>query len=428
MASFQISLIGINHRTAGVDIRERYSLSAYCSPEAWAAPVTGPIDEALILSTCNRVELLGVGKEDLAEPLLQSWAAACKASADELRPHLYAQNGLKAIRHIFEVASSLDSMVLGEPQILGQMKAAYRKAVEARTAGPILNRIMHKAFSVAKRVRHETAIASSAVSISYAAVELARRIFGEMPAHKAMLIGAGEMAELAATHLLQAGISEIIIVNRTFERAQELASRYRGRAAPFESLEKSLPEADIVIASTGSPEPLIHAAHIRAALKQRHNRPMFLIDIAVPRDIAVEVNELDNVYLYDIDDLKDVVEENKAARQEEAIRAAKIIDEELSLFADWIENLEAKPTILDLIRRSDKAAEIEIGRALKRLGNPDEETKEVIRGLAHSLAKKLNHEPIMFLKKSGMGREAPHARIDAVRRIFALDSHLKDER
>jgi len=418
---FQITLVGLNHRTASVDIRERFALTAHCSPVTWAVPCEGQLHESFILSTCNRVELAGISAGAVEDTLLKAWARACGSASAELAPYVYVYHDLEAVRHIFEVASSLDSMVLGEPQILGQMKAAYRKSVESHSAGPILNRLMHKAFYVAKRVRHETAVASSAVSISYAAVELAKRIFGEMNSHKALLIGAGEMAELAATHLLQAGVAEILVANRTLARGEELARRFRGRSVPFENFSQCLPAVDIVIASTGSLETVIDASHVRGALKARKNRPMFFIDIAVPRDIDPDVNTLDNVYLYDIDDLREVVEENMHARQEEAWRARGIIDEEVDNFAEWLENLAVKPTILELVRRGDKAAEMELARTLRRLGPVSPQTREALETMAHALARKLNHDPIMFLKNDGMGSQPPHARISLVRRVFNLD-------
>lgn len=418
---FQITLVGLNHRTAGVDVRERFALTAHCGPDTWAVPCHGILHESFILSTCNRVELVGVGESDTGLLLLDNWARVCSSQPDDLAPYVYTHHGLEAVRHVFEVASSLDSMVLGEPQILGQMKAAYRKSVESRGAGPILNRLMHKAFSVAKRVRHETGVAASAVSISYAAVELAKRIFGEMSGHKALLIGAGEMAELAAMHLLQGGMAEIFVANRTYARGEELARRFRGRPVPFESFTNHLHEVDIVIASTGSPETIINASHVRGVLKARKNRPMFFIDIAVPRDIDPDVNTLDNVYLYDIDDLREVVEENMQSRREEAERARDIVAEEVGNFGDWLENLAAKPTILDLVRRGDEAAAMEVARTLRRLGPVSPETREAIETMAHALARKLNHEPIMFLKNDGMSRQSPHSRISLVRRIFNLD-------
>lgn len=419
-----IVLVGLNHRTAGVDVRERFALADHCGPDTWAIPCAGPLREALILSTCNRVELVGVGDDagSVREHLLRSWAGARHAEAGDLAPYLYDYTGVDAVRHLFSVAASLDSMVLGEPQILGQLKQAYRRSVESRGAGVILNRLLHKAFSVAKRVRTETAVAANAVSISYAAVELARRIFGEMPRHRALLVGAGEMAELAAMHLLQAGIDEIVVVNRTRERAVELAQRFHGRAAGFEELPSRIAEADIVITSTGSPEPVIRARDLGPVLRTRKNRPMFFIDIAVPRDIDPDVNSLDNVYLYDIDDLREVVEENLAGRREEAAKAEAILDEEVALFSRWMESLESQPTIVELVRRGERAAEEELARTLKRLGPLDDSQKAAITAMAHAIARKLNHAPIMFLKEDGMAREGAPARVNLVRRVFALDA------
>ena len=417
-------LVGLNHRTAGVDVRERFALVNHCNAESWAVPCEGAISEALILSTCNRVELLAAGHGDmLAEQMLRDWAETCQTSVDELRPYVYIHTGAEAVRHLFSVASSLDSMVLGEPQILGQLKSAYRKAAACHATGIILNRLLHKAFSVAKRVRTETAVASSAVSISYAAVELAKRIFGDMPSHRAMLLGAGEMAELAATHLLQAGIAEILVANRTFSRGEELASQFNGRAIPFNSIAEHLVDVDIIIASTGSQEAVIRARDIRAVLKARTNRPMFFIDIAVPRDIDPDVNGLDNVYLYDIDDLKEVVEENLATRRDEARKAAEIVDEEVEHFAQWVHSLDMQPTIVDIINRGEHMADEELARTLKRLGPVSEEVHEALDVMAKALVRKLNHDPIMFLKQGITSQDGMAARISLMRRMFNLDGN-----
>ena len=302
----QIYLIGLNYRTAGVEVRERFALTDHCSKDTWAIPLRPSgendsaettLDEALILSTCNRVEILAVGQGDVPGLILEAWASAKNRKAVELAPYVYIHKGREAIAHLFTVASSLDSMVLGEPQILGQLKGAYRKATLAGTTKTIINRLLHKSFSVAKRVRTETGIAASAVSISYAAVELAKRIFGDMGQYQAMLIGAGEMAELAATHLIQAGISNVKVANRTYQRAKELAAEFKGEAVPFEHLFEHLADVDIIISSTGSPEAIIRARDIKDVLKRRKYRPMFFIDIAVPRDIDPDVNNVDNVYL-----------------------------------------------------------------------------------------------------------------------------------
>ena len=416
-----IFLVGLNHRTASVDVRERFALVNHCDEEHWAVPSIGAVSESVILSTCNRVELLAAGNGDVAGQVLENWAAARGAKADELRPYVYVHKNLEAVRHLFSVASSLDSMVLGEPQILGQLKNAYRKAVKCHATGVILNRLVHKAFSVAKRVRTETAVASSAVSISYAAVELAKRIFGDMKTHKAMLVGAGEMAELAAMHLLQSGIDEILVANRTLARGQELAQQFKGRAIAFDDMAEHPTEVDIIITSTGSQEPIIRARDIRAVLKARKNRPMFFIDIAVPRDIDPDVNGLDNVYLYDIDDLKEVVEENLATRRDEAAKAADIVNEEVLLFSRWLSSLDVQPTIVDLIQRGERMGQEELAKTLKRLGPVNDETRDALEALVGALVRKFNHDPIMFLKRGSMSQEGNGPRISITRRIFNLD-------
>lgn len=424
----QIYLIGLNYRTAGVEVRERFALTDHCSKDTWAIPLRPSgendsaettLDEALILSTCNRVEILAVGQGDVPGLILEAWASAKNRKAVELAPYVYIHKGREAIAHLFTVASSLDSMVLGEPQILGQLKGAYRKATLAGTTKTIINRLLHKSFSVAKRVRTETGIAASAVSISYAAVELAKRIFGDMGQYQAMLIGAGEMAELAATHLIQAGISNVKVVNRTYQRAKELAAEFKGEAVPFEHLFKHLADVDIIISSTGSPEAIIRARDIKDVLKRRKYRPMFFIDIAVPRDIDPDVNNVDNVYLYDIDDLKEVVEENLAHRRVEAEKAQGIVDEEVNAFAFWLESLELQPTIVDLLSHFETHAQEELQRTLKRLGPVNPETREALEAMLHGLVRKLSHEPITFLKEAKS--ETASRNVELIRRMFGLD-------
>ena len=415
-----LCLIGLNHKTANVNIRERFALSSFCNKENWPLPKDSNI-ESLILSTCNRVELLAAGNStSLKEYLLNNWAKTCNSSVEELLPYIYQYEGLEAAKHIFTVASSLDSMILGEPQILGQLKNAYRIATEVRSTSVILNRLLHKAFSVAKRIRTETAIASSAVSVSYAAVELAKRIFGNMNSKKALLIGAGEMAELAATHLLQAGLNKITIANRTLAKAQELANQFHGDVIAFENMQDCMHETDIIIASTGSTNPIISANDIIPVLKKRNNNPMFFIDIAVPRDIDPNVNNLDNVYLYDIDDLKEVIEENMASRKNEAQKALFIIDEEIENFATWLENLAIQPTILSLIKRSEIIAEEELNRTIKHLGTITDDQKEALKTMLAALIKKFNHAPLTFLKE----KTAPHnnmlERINIIKQVFNL--------
>ncbi len=443
-----IYLVGLNHTTAGVDVRERFALNAYLDESSWPI-TTAPtehentcfgIDESLILSTCNRVEIIAVS-HNAEKPLLftthtkvnpqvmatdpviaqiiHAWAKACKKQPEELFPHVYVYRGEQAVRHLFRVASSLDSMVLGEPQILGQLKEAFRKASLAKNTKAIINRLLHKAFFVAKRVRTETGVSSNAVSISYAAVELARRIFGSMQGQRALLIGAGEMAELAATHLIQAGIDTLHVINRTHERAIELAARFGGEPLEFDNLLNHLAHADIVISSTGSAEPIIHAAHMTKVLELRKHCPIFLIDIAVPRDIDPQVNSLDNIYLYDIDDLKEVVEENVNLRQDEAKKAQDIVEQEVAVFQKWLHNLALQPTLVELVRHFEDASQQELAKTLKRLGPMDADTHKALTLMARSLAHKLAHGPLTFVKQAHACKAT--SQISLVRKLFQLD-------
>jgi len=419
----EIFIIGLNHRTADVEVREKFALTGCTSLEPAVIPLGNGISEVIILSTCNRVEIMVAGRgDDVPDTVLSLWANARGQHPEELRPYVYIHRGLAAVEHLFTVASSLDSMVLGEPQILGQLKDAYRDAVARNTTRVILNRMMHKAFSVAKRVRTETAVASSAVSISYAAVELAKRIFGEMNEYKAMLIGAGEMAELAATHLLNCGVNKIYVANRTFERGLELAKQFDGEAILFEELFTRLPEVDIVISSTGAQQAVIRAKDIRDVLKRRKNRPMFFIDIAVPRDIDPDVNNLDNVYLYDIDDLKEVVEENLSHRREEAAKAKAIVRSETEVFGRWLRSLDLQPTIVDMYSRSTEIAQEELLKTLRRIGPVDESTQKALEAMLNAVVKKIHHEPICFLKRRYEEEDSGQRYIDFARRMFNLDN------
>ncbi|EPR42318.1 Glutamyl-tRNA reductase [Desulfovibrio sp. X2] len=415
-----IFLIGLNHKTADVEVRERFALSD--KPDTARRLVSGPVREAMALSTCNRVEVLAVGSGDVIGHVAQVWAGACGQPPRLLEEAAYVHRELDAVRHVFSVASSLDSMVVGEPQILGQLKDAYRAAVDLGTARVIVNRLLHKAFFVAKRVRTETEVASSAVSISYAAVELAKKIFGELAGKRAMLVGAGEMAELAAQNLLSGGIEHIVVANRTLSRAEELAARFRGTPIAIEDMYEHLHETDIVISSTGSPTAVIRAQHVRDVLRRRRNRPMFFIDIAVPRDIDPDVNLLDNVYLYDIDDLREVVEENLAQRRGEAERAATIVAAETESFAKWLSSLSLHPTIRDLMAHGEDLARRELAKTLRRLGpDVDDRTRESLETLVLSIAQKLYHEPVCFLKRRAQEEGGAERFIDLSRRMFNLD-------
>ncbi len=299
--------------------------------------------------------MAGLEPAEALDRLRAFLSGAPEVSPEELEESLYVHQGPEAVRHLFRVAASLDSMVLGEPQILGQIKEAYRQATEQQATGPILNRLLHKTFSVAKRVRTETGIGDHAVSVSYAAVSLARKIFGELTGMTVLLVGAGEMAELALEHLRGQGVGRIVVANRTLERGLRLAERYRGEAVSLEELEAQLLRADILISSTGSETYLLNRDQVKAAMRRRKQRPLFLIDIAVPRDLDPAINDLDNVYLYNIDDLQEVVEQGWQARQQEAARAERLVAAETVKFQDWLQTLEVYPTIIAL---KEKAAAI----------------------------------------------------------------------
>ncbi len=423
----QIILIGLNHRTAGVDVREKFALTDLENFEK-GLMAHCPVHECMALSTCNRVEIIAISKRvperEAMDSLIEYWATACKGSAELLVDNIYQHTNLDAVGHLFNVACSLDSMIVGEPQILGQLKDAYRKGVDEGTAKTIVSRLLHKSFSVAKRVRTETAIASSAVSISFAAVELAKKIFGNLEGTRAMMVGAGEMAELAVTHLLQNGVQDTIIANRTLSKAKELTNCLGGEAIQIENLPDRLHEVDIVISSTGSPVAVIKAKDVKAVLKKRKNKPMFFIDIAVPRDIDPDVNQLDNVYLYDIDDLKEVVEDNMAQRQEEAAKARAVVELETAIFGNWLNSLELQPTIVDLVDKNEEIAHRELAKTLKKIGPVDEKTRKALETLVLSVGRKSLHEPICFLKRRTQEEGSAERFIDLARRMFNLDDEV----
>jgi glutamyl-tRNA reductase len=337
-----------------------------------------------------------------------------------LKPYLYTYIDQEAVKHLFRVACSLDSMVVGEPQILGQIKQAYRQATEAKTSGVILNKLLHKSFSVAKRVRTETRIGSSAVSVSYSAVELAKKIFQKLDGKTALLIGAGEMAELAAEHLLTNGVEGIVVANRTLERAMTLARRFNGTTVAWEELAEELHRVDIIISSTGSTEPILNAEQVKQRMRARRNRPLFFIDIAVPRDIDPAVNSIDNVYLYNIDDLQGIVDMNRAERVKEAARAEHIIAAEALKFDGWLRTLEVVPTIVSLREKAEEIREAEVHKTIGQLDSLSKEEIEAIEVLTQSVVKKLLHDPILFLKRTSK-RTRKDLYLDVARKLFQLD-------
>ncbi len=420
----RIGLLGMNHNTAPVEIREQLALA--CRGEAHplqALPRLEHVGELFALSTCNRVELLFTCES--LEPAVRELKGVLlnhlgQSEAGHLDPYLYLHEDMDAVAHLFRVASSLDSMVVGEPQILGQIKAAYREAVDHRSVGVILNRLLHKSFSVAKRVRSETRIGSLAVSISYAAVELARKIFGVLQEKRILLIGAGEMAELAAEHLRAQGVRQMFVANRTLERAMELARRFKAESIPFSHILDTLKSVDIVITSTGSAEPILTHQDIKSRMRERRNRPLFFIDIAVPRDVDSRVNEIDNVYVYDIDDLKGIVELNKEERRKEAERAHHIIAEEVHKFSRWLSTLDVVPTIVALRRKAETIRQSELSKTFSHHPHFTEEDREAIVLLTESIVKKLLHDPIVFLKKKS-DRESRRQFMDFAQQLFNLN-------
>ena len=413
-----IVVIGLNHRTAPVEVRERVVFDAGRLSEALHNLCARPgVQEGLIVSTCNRTEMYCVVEG--GEPALPDWLASFHQTGHDLTDHCYELHGPAAVQHAFAVASGLDSMILGEPQILGQLKDAYRAAHDAGTAGPLLNRLFQATFAVAKRVRTETRVGASAVSVASAGVQLARRIFAGFEQHTALLIGAGEMIELTGRHLHAQGLKRMIIANRSLNRAQDLAVEFKASAITLDALDEHLPAADIVISSTASPVPVVTLEATRRAITARRRRPMFMLDIAVPRDIEPAIAELEDVYLYTIDDLRQVVDDNLKARQEEATEARGLIEGEVGRFMSALRTLDAAPIIRDLRSRADqtKAQTLEQARRMLAAGRQE----EALEFLANTLTNRLLHAPSRSLRLAAEQGDA--ALIDAAYKLYGLDGN-----
>ncbi len=423
----KLILVGINHRSAPVHVREQCA----CRPEDLSGALiemqARGVKEALILSTCNRVEVTaavedGAGADTLIEAIV-GWHASL--TVDAIRPYLYVFEQSAVIRHLFRVASSLDSMIVGEPQILGQLKQAYAQANEQGTIGSMLDTVLTRAFNVAKRIRSETEIGQNAVSVSYAAVELARDIFGSLHRKRVLVIGAGKMSEGAARHLLAAGAAEILITNRTPERALALAGAFRGEVVPYEAFPQRLAEVDIVITSSAAPDYVLTPEMVRRAIEARKNQPMFLIDIAVPRNIDPAVNSIEHAFLYDIDDLQRLAERNMQARQEVAEQAETIVTEEVARLEGRLRERELTPTILSLQEELEAIRQDVMERYRARLGSLTSEQERAIEGLTRGIVNKIAHGPISEMRRHAASQmEGQSARegelISAVRRIFRL--------
>ena len=423
----EIVVVGLNHKTAPVELRERLHVPEKDLPKSLELlGQYSTILERMIVSTCNRVEIYAT-VEDVEEgraSIVHFLSEYHRIDRAEFEGTLYLYAQAEAVRHVFRVASSLDAMVIGEPQIVGQFKAAYQGALEQEATGAILNHLCERALYVAKRVRTETGVAQAAVSVPSAAVELARKIFGDLSGRTAMILGAGEMAELAARHLADEGVRSIIVSNRSYERAQELAGRLQGRAISFDDAKSEMVHSDVVISSTGAPHYVLSKADLTEIIHLRRQRPLFLIDIAVPRDIDPSVNDLDNVYLYDIDDLEGVVQANLRERQKEAERAEALVEKEVTQFIAWLQSLEVVPTIVSFRRKLEAIREAELQKAMNRLPHLSPEEREAIAALTVSLVNKILHEPMTELKRLSTRRDG-HWYASALRRLFGLDEESK---
>ena len=423
----EIVIVGLSHRSAPIEVRESVAFENAYVREALSRLRAYPsIQEGVILSTCNRVEVVAATSdshsacEEIKAFLSEQKSRKNRDSIDE---HLYSYQGPEAVRHLFRVAASLDSMVVGEPQILGQLKEYYNAAHEVGTVGMILHRLFHRSFSVAKRVRTETGIASRVVSVSSVAVDLAKRIFDTFDDKTVLLIGAGKMGDLMARHLQRNGVRSLMVTNRTFERAVELAGRIHGSPILFEDFPRYLKLADLVIGCTGSPEVLVDAVAVEKVLRERKQKAMFFIDIGDRRNFDPLINEIDNVYLYNIDDLKGVAEENLQERFNEAEKAEGIVQEEVQVFTRWINSLEQVPTITALRQRLEEIREKEIEKSLSGgLRDLSEKQREALEDLTSAIINKVLHGPITYLKKNAQDEDEEGTLfVAALKKLFDLE-------
>ena len=420
----EIIVIGLNHRTAPIEIRERLSFQAETIENALREASSLPsVRENMILSTCNRVEIYAAVRntEKATFELKNFLSQHHHVPLKEFEKCLYAHVGEDAVRHIFRVASSLDSMVVGEPQVSGQIKSAYEVATQASTSGFILHRLLHRAFHVAKRVRTETQISNSAVSVSSVAVDLAKTIFETLQGRTVLLIGAGEMCELAAQHLISGGVEKVLVTNRTYERAVTFAQSFKGEPVPFDEMDRGLKRADIVISATDSREYLLRHDPVARVMKERKQKPIFFIDIADPRDIDPAVGDIENVYLYNIDDLQKVATDNIRDREKEAQRAEGMVQDEVVKFVRWYRSLDRTPTIIALRKKFEEIRKKELDKTLAL--NPDlsEKEKKSLEALTSSIINKILHDPLTLLKK-GQEETLTDLYLDALQTLFQLEA------
>jgi glutamyl-tRNA reductase len=414
-------VLGVNHKTAPVEVRERFAIPEARLPEALGKLTSmDGIEEGMIVSTCNRVEIFARSQNGQCD--LQRFVRDYFGfSAGEYEPYIFEHSQLDAVKHVFRVASSLDSMVVGESQILGQVKEAYATARALGAVNSQLDQLLTRAFAVAKKVRNETMIATSSVSIASVAVELAEKIFGSLNGKSVYLVGAGKMCELAARHLIAHGAKKIYVGNRTFDRAVTLAEKFDGEAISFDRLYETVPWADIIITSTGAPHAIFRKEHGEKFLHLRKNRPMFFIDIAVPRDIDPSLNDVDGIFVYNIDDLQQVVQSHIGDRRKEAVRAELLVEEEVRKFEQRAQTAEVVPTIVSLQQHLETLRQAELDRVRGRLGELSPEQEMAIEALTRGIINKIMHTPITTLKSAARDPESTTV-VDVVRKLFNLRS------
>ncbi|MEW6740436.1 MAG: glutamyl-tRNA reductase [Nitrospirota bacterium] len=423
----KILIIGLNHKTANVETRERLAFNGPKLEEGvFGLKKIPEVKEVAVLSTCNRVELYTCvsNTASAAENIKNFLSGFHNVARSDFEKSLYIHTDTDAIKHILRVGSSLDSMVVGEPQILGQLKDAFDFALSKKTTGILLNKLMKKAISTAKRVRTETRIAENAVSISFAAVELAKKIFTDLSGKSFMLLGAGEMAELAARHLVNNGVTDVKVANRTYERGCELAKEFNGKAVKFEEFLNELIHTDIVICSTGASTYVLLKDHMQKVMKERKHMPVFIIDISVPRNIDPEINKIDNVYLYDVDDLQDVVDTNILERKKEAEKAEDIIEEEVEKFTKWMSSLDSVPTIVALRQKAEEIKNEEMEKFKNKFPEIDAEKMKALEYMATAIINKLIHPPTVALKEDTEDRDEL---IAMIKKLYGINGDENEE-
>lgn len=423
-------IVGLSHKTAPIEVREKLAFSQVEIPAFLSELLSfEEVEEGLLVSTCNRVEAClasqvpGTAAEK-AEQLILKMKALGPIKG------VYRKNGTDAVRHFFKLTSGLDSMVLGEPQISGQVKEAYAQAIANRSTGPYLNKLVHRALNVSKRIRTDTEIGRHPVSISYAAVLLAEKIFGNFRGKKVMLLGAGEMGELAAQHLIEREARDIYIVNRTSEKAREVAQNLKAdfeiHLSPWEKLPEKLVEMDIVIVSTGAKDFVISENMVREAMRQRKNEPMFFIDIAVPRNVEPSVNQIENIYLYDIDHLQNIVQNNIKEREREAKKAEIIIDEEAETFLNYVREMHLSPTIQKLSQKFDQIRRLELEKYWAKLSSLSEKDRDVVEACTKAIVNKIMHDPIILMKTEEVKEGGPRYS-EILKKLFRLESESSED-